>query len=687
MPITDAQKTAAEAQQWSAARDPAAQVRLVAGPGTGKSRTIEKRVLHALESGAKAENVYVISFTRATCAELRERIKKFCAGGPHEAAAEKVHVSTMHSLALGILRRANLLKLYPSDPTVLDDWEQRNVYDDELASMLNSNPTRAGHIRLAHDAQWHTLKDADLAQAQITESEKIAFDAFHGTRTNLYACVLPGEVIFKCVQNFQMGNLPPDKLPKIEHLIVDEFQDLNACDQAFVQMLSGRGAVLFVAGDDDQSIYAFRHADPSGIVNFTTTYPQAKSHDLKECFRCTSSVLKPALSLITHNPGRLPKDLASLYDEAAPPVGGTLHVWSFASAQAEARAIAESCRELLAAGMAGREDEILILLAQQNPAVIQLDPITRELSNLGLPFRAPSGPALTEDPALRAVYSILRLVLDRESESPDYLAHRDLLSLLSGVGTVTATGLSEDCIAKNQNYRALFYQAAPPQWLKARAGNGVARVKQIIEAVSTWKMSDTVAMRLGDIGGILSKHVFTAQGQSAGPLAIWINFAGTLPQEMTLAELWEFFGAYGVDQQSVMERVQARLGAGDTPQETARKIRILTMHGAKGLNGKVVFIPSACQEIIPSKRSLQAPGLVMEQRRLFYVSITRAMAACIVSHSTTYTGAAAQALAQQSVARFTRSQFLNEMGVPSQSRGGGLSKAEAKAIVDDIQNM
>lgn len=687
MPITDAQKAAAEAQQWSAARDPAPQLRLVAGPGTGKSRTIEKRVLHVLESGATPESVYVISFTRATCAELRDRIKKFCVGGSHEAAADKVHVSTMHSLALKILRKANLLDQYPADPAVLDGWEQRNVYDDELSNMLKSRPSRAAEIRLAHDAKWQTLKDSAPAHAVITDAEIEVFNQFHGTRTSLYCCVLPGEVIYKCVHNFEMGNLPASKIPPIEHLIVDEFQDLNACDQAFVKLLCSRGAVVFVAGDDDQSIYAFRHADPNGIVDFTSTYPSSSSHALTDCFRCTSSVLKPALTLIKHNVGRLPKDLQSLYDEASPPVRGTLYVWSFASALDEARAIAESCRELIAAGMEGREDEILILLAQQNPPAIQLDPITQELSNLGLPFLPPSGAALTEEPALRAVYSILRLVRDRESSSPDYLAHRDLLSVLSGVGKATATSLAEDSVAKNQNYRALFYQAVPPEWLKGRAGSGVTRVRQIIEAVSSWKLSDTVASRLGDIGTLLSQNVFTAPAQSAEPLATWLNFARSLPQEMTLGELTEFFGAQGIEQQTVMDRVYARLGAGDATAVVQKKIRILTMHGAKGLNGKVVFIPSACQEIIPNKRSLQAPGLVMEQRRLFYVSVTRAMAACIVSHATLYRGAAAQALAQRATARLTRSQFLNEMEVPSQSRGGGLSKAEAKAIVDDIQNL
>ena len=174
----------------------------------------------------------------------------------------------MHSLALRILRRANLLTSYPSTPIMLDNWEQTNVYDREFAISLGCQPSRAAEIRLAHDAQWQTLNPQHMNQAQITPAEVQGFNAFHSARTNLYCCVLPGEVIYKCVEALQQGALQADQLPIIEHLIVDEFQDLNACDQEFVRLLSMNNAVLFVAGDDDQSIYSFRHANPNGIVQF-----------------------------------------------------------------------------------------------------------------------------------------------------------------------------------------------------------------------------------------------------------------------------------------------------------------------------------------------------------------------------------------------------------------------------------
>lgn len=688
MPITLAQKAHAEQMQWTAARDGAPQVRLVAGPGTGKSHTIEKRVGDLLSNGATPGNVYVISFTRATCAELGVRIQNFCSTLPCAGAASQVRVSTMHSLALRVLRRANLLTSYPSTPIILDDWEQTNVYDSELASSLGCTPGRAAEIRLAHDAQWQTLNPQHVNQAQITPTEIQGFNAFHAARTNLYSCVLPGEVIYKCVDAMQQGALQAAQLPTIDHLIVDEFQDLNACDQEFVRLLSNHGAVLFVAGDDDQSIYSFRHANPNGIVQFADVYPSSSTHILADCFRCAPQILTPAGRLITYNPNRVAKNLVALYGAASPPIQGRLWVWSFQTAQDEARAIARSCQELINGGMAGREDEILILISNRR---VQLDVIAQELGNLGLPYDPPRGASLVNElEPIRAVYALLRIARDQATGEEDYPAHRDILGIQSGVGHVTAKAVADACITNNQNFRQLFHLPACPAWLTGRPASAAQRVMAIVQAAANWTMADTLASRTADIAGVLSTQVFTSGGNAANNVTMWNTLAGALPPQMTLEELLQFLAADSEsDQQAILDLVNQRIGGTvpAAPGAVQKRIRILTMHGAKGLSGKIVFIPSAEQGIMPNFRALQATGLLIEQRRLFYVSVTRAMACCIISHVAQHTGAQAMALTQNTVARLTRSQFLNEMGCPSTTRTTGLSAAEATAIVAEVANL
>jgi DNA helicase-2/ATP-dependent DNA helicase PcrA len=688
MPINAAQKAQAEQRQWTAARDGAPQVRLVAGPGTGKSHTIEKRVADLLSNGATPGNVYVVSFTRAACAELGVRIRNFCSNLPCAAAASQVRVSTMHSLALRILRRANLLTSYPSTPIILDDWEQTNVYDRELASTLGCNPSRAAGIRLAHDAQWQTLNPQHVNQSQITPTEVQGFNAFHASRTNLYSCVLPGEVIYKCVEALQQGSLQAGQLPPIDHLIVDEFQDLNACDQEFVRLLSTNSAVLFIAGDDDQSIYSFRHANPNGIVQFPTVYPSSSTHILTDCFRCAPALLGPASRLISYNPNRVAKNLVSLYGGASPPVQGRLQVWSFQTAQEEARAIAHSCQGLINGGMGGREDEILILISNRP---IQLDLLAQELGNLGLPYDPPRGESLVNElEPIRAVYALLRIARDQATGEEDYPTHRDILGILSGVGQATAKAVADACISNNQNFRQLFFLPSCPSWLTGRPASAVQRVMAIVKTAGSWTMTDTLSSRTADIATLLSSHVFTSGGNAANNVAMWNTLSGALPAHITLEELLQFLAADSEsDQQATLDLVNQRVGAASTPAQASlqKRIRILTMHGAKGLSGKVVFIPSAEQGIMPNFRALQATGLLIEQRRLFYVSVTRAMACCIISHVAQHTGAQAMALTQNPVARLTRSQFLNELGIPSTTRTSGLSSAEASGIVSEVRNL
>jgi DNA helicase-2/ATP-dependent DNA helicase PcrA len=592
----------------------------------------------------------------------------------------------MHALALRILRAANVLAtLYPSDPRVLDEWETSDVYDEELAHTLGCPPGRAAEVRKAHDAQWQTLNPNSIAQAAITQAEITGFNAFHGTRRNLYCCVLPGEVIYECVTRIQLGAIQADHLPSIEHLIVDEYQDLNACDQEFVRLLVVNGATLFVAGDDDQSIYSFRHANPNGIVQFNAVYPAASTYNLTACFRCTPAVLQPALALIRHNPNRLNKQLLSLYATAAPPVQGSMRIWSFQSPQAEAVAIAQSCERLINGGMGGQEDQIVILVSNRR---LQLPLITQELSNRGLPVELPRGQALRDEPVFRAVYSILRLLQDRISGEPDYIAHRDILAQLHGVGTGTCISIANACINNNQNFHTLLYLPAIPTWLQNRANASIARVRACIAQISTWSLQDTIAQRSADIAQLLTGTIFVGSAAIPEHVQKWNDFAALVPGGMTLDEVLMLLAADEASQQRILNAVYVRLGQADpnqAPQPT--KIRILTMHGAKGLSGKVVFIPSLSQGILPTRKAVQAVGLLVEQRRLFYVSLTRAKAACIVSHVTYYAGAQAHLIAGQFQTAPPRSQFLQEMGIASQNRNTGLTTAEATQIIQDISNL
>ena len=204
-------------------------------------------------------------------------------------------------------------------------------------------------------------------------------------------------------------------------------------------------------------------------------------------------------------------------------------------------------------------------------------------------------------------------------------------------------------------------------------------------AVAGWTMADTLATRSGHIQALLTTHVF---GANQAIQASWTALAGALPPQMTMTELLEFlYARTEAESDLVLNAVLERTGAPLPAAPQQKRIRVLTMHGAKGLDGSVVFIPSVEQGIIPSVKAIQAAGLVIEQRRLLYVSVTRAKAACIISHSALHVAPESFVLAQQAQVSLPRSQFLNEMHVASTNRAGGLTAAEATAIFADIANL
>jgi hypothetical protein len=161
------------------------------------------------------------------------------------------------------------LEAYPADPVVLHRWEQEHIFDAEFGEAAGHGKIRREHIRRDHEALGqtgeHLPPQVVPPDPPITDSERTSFRRFHVPRTQLYSCVLPGEIVRLCVEQMEASLLDPASLLSIDHLIVDEFQDLNAMDLTFVHGLAERGVQLFVAGDDDQSLYSFRFATPAGI--------------------------------------------------------------------------------------------------------------------------------------------------------------------------------------------------------------------------------------------------------------------------------------------------------------------------------------------------------------------------------------------------------------------------------------
>jgi DNA helicase-2/ATP-dependent DNA helicase PcrA len=465
------------------------------------------------------------------------------------------------------------------------------------------------------------------------------------------------------------GTLDPVSLLNLVHLIVDEYQDLNPIDLEFVDLMTARAAILFVAGDDDQSIYAFRYASPSGIQSFPTRYPAAGQHTLSDCFRCTPNVLAAGQAVIRSNPGpnRIPKNHVSLYVASNPPVHGLVHRWNFPSGVAEVRAVAESCRDLIQAGIAPRD--ILILLSNQRV----LGPmLASELQTAGVPFEPPRVESFLDSEAGRLVLALARIVCD----SDDYVAYRVILGLLPGVGVETCNAICQAVIVNNLNYRDIFYRPLPAGAFTGRPITALNRARAICGQVSTWQASDTLAQRTADIAGIVTNVL------GAGDAQAWQTYAASLLPGTTLEELRDFLWADTDEQQAallqtVFTRLNQPIPAGGL---LPARVRVMTMHGAKGLSARVVLTPGIEEAILPGPWRQPYPGLILEAARLLYVSVTRARATCILSYAGTR-------IVNGQFSRHAPSRFCTQLGGAFAYRTGGLTFPEVQNIVQDCSTL
>jgi DNA helicase-2/ATP-dependent DNA helicase PcrA len=669
MPIPPPSLAPAQSAQDNAAHDGAAITRLIAGPGTGKSTCIEKRACWLLQQSVIPAGIFAVSFTRASTKDLRDRIRAHC-NVMGQAGANGIRVSTVHALALRTLRRAGLLTHYPVDPLVLDDWELTNIFDAEFGARTNiTSKVRRENIRRYHEAFWSTgsYNAANYLPPDppISQTEASAFSAFHGPTTQVYSCVVPGEIVRQCVRHMQAGTIDPVALLNIQHLIVDEFQDLNPMDLNFIYGIIDRGVPSFIAGDDDQSIYSFRFAMPSGIQQLPTRYPATSSHTLDECFRCMPTIVSAANTLISaHSTSqRVPKTLKSLYRHNAPAVAGIVHRWAFNNAVLEAKAIAESCAALIAAGLS--PDSVLILINNQRVLVPDLLAVLYEAN---VPVDIGVDERFSETNVGKLVHAILRVVVNPD----DYVAHRIILGVRRGVGVSTTNRIRQSVVDNNLNFRDIFYHPLPQNVFTARAVSALNAARDVCGVISQWQDSEELHHRAPEI------QTFIDSALGGAVAAAWQTFVSALPVGITIKEAHDYMGSESRDDEvALLQTIYERLGQTmPAEQVLPARVKVMTMHGAKGLSARVVFIPGAEDELVPGPWRNPYPGLVLEAARLLYVSVTRARAALVISY-------ARRRLMHGHMDTHTPSRFTANLGGAFSSRVNGLSPQEAQQITTE----
>jgi len=574
---------------------------LIAGPGTGKTHTLIRRVIRLCqEEDVRPRDILALTFTRAAMGLLKQEARRALG-----AEAELPHVSTLHSYALSqLLQSREAITTLPQPLRIADDWEERYIIFEDLKRLLNSKipDIRERFARLSAD--WQTL-DAD-AEDWDTRYADPEFLAAWREHRQLYGYTVRAELVYQLkraterIEGFEFARLP-------RHLFVDEYQDLNRCDLAVVRAVVNAGAELYAAGDDDQSIYGFRKALPEGIRRFAIDYEGSRRFDLTKCRRCDQRILDIGDFVARLDPRRLAKTIVPWPDARA----GEVRLLRFDNDAREADCVARICKWLIASR--GTDPaQILILLRSDRHRVFS-GPLSLALRTHDVPVAVnveTEGPL--ESIAGRGLVAFLRLVLNPR----DSLAWRALLELRTNrIGETTFDQLNEQARRDRLTFAgALQRVRRAVEDLPRMGGRIAAEVTAIEDTLARFPALDTSSGETGEAAQeALAQWLQHIAAEVIDDLDVRrgiLEFLEATTQSTGCQNLEDLLRALAVSDEMVEQELDP----------TA--INILTMHKAKGLGADVVFVVAAEDEYVPGRNA--GGDSEGDERRLLYVSLTRA---------------------------------------------------------------
>ena len=576
-------------------------VLVLAGAGVGKTRVLTTRIAHLIASRrARAYEILAVTFTNKAAREMRERVSLFMGieqGMPW--------LGTFHSICVKILRtHAELVGLRPNF-TILDTDDQLRLLK-QILKAENLDEARWPARSLANMIDGWKNRGLDPSHAPASELASFAggrgaaLYAAYEARLKTLNAIDFGGLLLELLRLFrEHGDVLAAFQRRFRYILVDEYQDTNVVQYLWLRLLARANGNLCCVGDDDQSIYGWRGADVDNILRFEKDFPGAKVIRLERNYRSGGHILAVASGLIAHNKGRLGK---TLFTDAPPGERPTvIGVWD---SQEEARVIGEAIELAQRDGVS--LDDIAILVR----ASFQMREFEERFIALGLPYRVIGGPRFYERAEIRDALAYLRCV----AQPDDDLAFEWIYNQPKrGLGEATLAILHEYRRRAGVSLMRAAEALVETEELKARQRQ---ILRDLLARFDHWRR------RASEI-----RHEELAQQvlEESGYVDMWKadrtpDAAGRLDNLKELVRSMGEFPHLG----AFLEHVSLVMEV-EGPQEGAR-VSIMTLHGAKGLEFEIVFLPGWEEGLFPHQRSLDDKGRagLEEERRLAYVGLTRA---------------------------------------------------------------
>ena len=610
---------------------PNSPLRVLAGPGTGKTYALMRRVARLLEAGVTPAEILAVTFTRTAAHDLVDKLTALGVPG-----ADQVSAKTLHSLSFSILGRAAVFAATGRIP--------RPLLGHELEMMVNDLKDAFGGKRevkrliKAFEAYWAKLQHNVPGWPTIPVEQQ--FDAALKSWLRFHQAMLVGELI-PIAYDFIRNNPGHPDITVYANVLVDEYQDLNKADQELIDLLAGNADVTIV-GDEDQSIYSFRHANPEGIVEYPTTHQNTHDEALVECRRCPQRVVQIASSLIAHNTRQNPKNLNPFPANQQ----GTVYIVQHPSVANEIECLSAFVENFLVTNLNVPAGEVLVLASRRMIGNSIRDNLNARAQQHGYAWSASSfyfEDALdTEEAAVG--FAVLTLLVNNQ----DRAALRVWLGAFSQDGRTDSYGrLRNYCETSGTSpYNAM---------------QGVVAGTVNIPYITTLRSRFVT----------LTQNLNALQNATLQDIVDTV-FPANVPNCADARVLALAAMTNAADAKELLEELSVLITQPEIPGSQGNSVRIMSLHKSKGLTARVVIIAGCVAGILPmidfNLPLVEQERQRQEQRRLFYVGITRSTDTLVISSAASMRFADAKQAGVSVVQRtgntaiLQASEFIGELG-------------------------
>lgn len=638
--MTDFLSTLNEKQRI-AASDLDHHVRIIAGAGSGKTRVLMARIAHLIQDqSVDPSRILAITFTNKATQEMKERLQGMI--GSHH-----VRVSTIHALCVRILREDGQLLGYPRDFPIVDGDDQRAILTPTYKKLGLSKKELSEFLVLG------TISSNKRQGISVQECKNQAYDEHFKIMAQFYEAYQARLNDLKAMDfddlllkaRFLVVNFPEVAQKwqrRLDYIHVDEFQDVDPVQYELICQLVSPSAKLCVVGDPDQTIYTWRGADVDIILRFDRDFPGAKTIILDQNYRSTSTILKAANQLISHNRQRIEKNLIAVKEE-----GKALQMCALEDDASEARYVIEQIKKM------DDLSQVAILYRSNYQSRVFEGQLVRE----GIAYRIIGGLRFFERQEIKDMIAYLTLVAKpMDSPSTDLAFERVINRPRRKIGSVSLDGLRD--LAEQQK---ISYMEAAKQINKPGFNQFVHLIAQLKEKAQSCPL-DLLLTTIFEMSGY--RAMLEQEGEHGR-----IDNVNELKADLkrSIEENPEL---------SLDEYLQDVALLSDANQEStgSQVVTLMTVHAAKGLEFKQVFLVGFNEGIFPNQRALNEDGLkaLEEERRLAYVAITRAQEQLSITWNKGYSYASAS---QKEASRFVDElpAYQVEQARPSPKASAGLS--------------